>query len=53
MMVIEPEIDTFLNVYGLSQSFNAGYLKLTNKVGKVIVAKLPKIKENDKKPVVF
>jgi hypothetical protein len=53
IMVIEPEIDTFLNVYGLSQSFNAGYLKLTNKVGKVIVAKLPKIKVGDKKPVVF
>jgi hypothetical protein len=28
-------------------------LKLTNKVGKVIVAKLPKIAERDKKPVVF
>jgi hypothetical protein len=52
-MVMEPEVDTFLNVCGMSQSANAGYLNLSNKLGKVIVAKLPTVKNGDKKPSVF
>ena len=49
-LIIDPAVNTFLNIYGLSQSFNAGYLDLKQKVGKVIIKKLPHYKAGEQKP---
>jgi hypothetical protein len=53
VLSIDPSVNTFLNTYGYSQVFNAGYIDLKSKLGMVVVGKLPKPADGDAKPVVF
>jgi hypothetical protein len=53
VLTMDPTVNTFLNTYGLAQVFNSGYLDLKQKIGKVIVAKLPTVVDGTPKPAVF
>jgi hypothetical protein len=50
-LILDAGANTFLNTFGYSQVFNAGYIDLKMKLGKVIITKLPNIKDGDPKPL--
>jgi len=50
-LIMDTSVNTFLNTYGYSQVFNAGYIDLKMKIGKVIITKTPNIKNDDLKPL--
>src|SRR5256885_6162516 len=45
-LVMDYSVDTFLNTYGYSQVFNANYIDLKRKIGKVIITQLPTVVAN-------
>jgi hypothetical protein len=46
-IIFHHKVNTFLNTYAYSGAFNVSYIELRNKVGKVIVKKLPEWKNDD------
>src|SRR5436309_3034065 len=40
-MIFHPRVNTFLNTYAYSSAQNVGYIELRQKLGKLIVKKLP------------
>lgn len=53
VLILDPTVNTFLRIYGMAQVFNSGYLDLTQKIGKVVVGKLPTVADGTPKPGVF
>jgi hypothetical protein len=46
-MIFHPRVNTFLNTYAYSSAQNAGYIELRQKLGKLIVKKLPNWEVDD------
>lgn len=46
-IIFHNKVNTFLNTYAYSGAFNVSYIELRNKIGKVIVKKLPEWKNDD------
>jgi len=46
-LIFHPKVNAFLNTYAYSGAFNVSYIELRQKVGKLIVKKLPDWKAGD------